>query len=1175
MKFSKVKLALKLVFTALFLNLALTNAYALTSFQLHNIDKVQALGISGQGVAVGIVDGGYNVNHPALKDKFDGVFSNNTSGQYYSHGTFVAGLIGANRTDGEYYGIAMSARLVASGNIVSWGEWWNYVRAHDEVKIVNNSHNGNYAQNKELAKSRQALIVFANDNDGNLNPSNAARQPSYDESLRSWLAVGNLDQSTISRNAGGQLVLGGGAIYNNSGSLCGIAQLYCVMAAGTSVRSLHSGGGLRHGTGTSFSAPAVSGVAALVLEKFPFMNGKQVADVILSTANRDFITPKVVMKGTQVIYIDTAVPTDKAQITKDLTEVYGRATANKANLSTAVSKSKEEVYGQGIVDAYKAINGLSMIDINRLADSDKQTLHGETAAYYALNLGTYDAEFNNDIEQRKWDAKYHTSATSNKPVNLAGLNAGFIKQGVGTLSISGDLQYLGATVVREGAIKLVQKADRAALSVAGNVYVEHAAALNTQGVISFSQSVFLNAGSAMSSQGVMSINRDLVNDNATVTLLNGALIAIGGKYTQQGANSRLVVHFTPDSSKSVNLASLASEKLTQNSSSNAKNSANLASENLNANLAVNSSVNSISNSSSNAENLANLASENLTQNSGVNSASNLANSNTNSNVNLNENSNVNSSANSSANSNTNSSENLANSNANLADLAKTALQNENTQSAFLAGTFDIKGGKLIYVPRLDKIYSSNSVVNVLLGEDLDTQLANFDEIAVDNSSKMLNYTLLEGGKSIVVSTKSTAFLYEGANVSLAGQMQDVLEIVSQNANSPYNDYFLGLSALSISDPVAYENAIKSLDNSSYLSHTEQILAAQDNAVLGNFISLNETSTNAEFSITPRYKSTNLKGDFKGSGYFAGAEFSANKRKKNAAFGGFIGAGMINSDFDNKSELKSKLIYAGFALDYALKSVDILGGVSVGLSQNELEREIYGTSNASAKFKNYSASAQIGLGRAFKFGDSTLNPMILANYTFTNEGEFSESGALFTKTYEALNYGYFSTLAGAQISHKITPKFSLAAHAFYERKLSGDEISQNAYFTDFASEKFEQNYKLAKDNAKIGAKIAYKSAQLSFGVGVDGSVNSRFTSIGAVANFSYALQSPKKVAKNSQLKKPKNLAQILSLNSSVNSKNHKNLSSNSKNATKSTKKLASKSKIKPTNSAKAGKNPKKS
>ncbi len=529
-----------LVLLALFVS----NLRALTSFELHNIDKAHAQGYTGKGVNLGIIDGGFDTNHPFLQGNIIRILNNSTRGDYLSHGTHVAGIIASNSTNGSSYGIATRAKFIGYGNIGNGGNF--HLMPYYGVKIINNSHTGNFGAIQNLAKFNDILVIYASGNGATISPHSAAQKGTGSASnIAAWLVVGNVDSRAIGRDDSGQLTVSANAVSNNGGQLCKGASAYCVMTAGTSIYSLNNGGGGTWKTGTSMAAPAASGIAALVAEKYPFLGGKQLADVILSTANNKFKAPKVVVKGSYVIYIDTPVPqkngaNDDEQIRKDLTESYNANVAKQTRLSNVISLSKEEVFGQGIVDAAAALRGLAVIDINRLGDLDRHTYNGKEYAFYTLDTKGHNALFENDISQRKWDAKYQNTTTQNLIGNkMSRLDAGLIKKGAGTLSISGNLNYLGDTIVENGELRLLGKGgvikarmmsenlpkllnqNSNALSVAGNVVVQ------TQGTLSTSENV--------------NINKSLVNEGAVNVGLNApSLLSVGTSYTQKsGATLRL------------------------------------------------------------------------------------------------------------------------------------------------------------------------------------------------------------------------------------------------------------------------------------------------------------------------------------------------------------------------------------------------------------------------------------------------------------------------------------------------------------------------------------------------------------------------------------------------------------------------------------------------------------
>lgn len=171
----------------------------------------------------------------------------------------------------------------------------------------------------------------------------------------------------------------------------------------------------------------------------------------------------------------------------------------------------------------------------------------------------------------------------------------------------------------------------------------------------------------------------------------------------------------------------------------------------------------------------------------------------------------------------------------------------------------------------------------------------------------------------------------------------------------------------------------------------------------------------------------------------------------------------------------------------------------------MEREIYNTSNAKGDYQNYFASASVGLGKDFSASVFNLTPMIYATYTYARSSKFSEDGALFTKEYSPLNHNVISGAAGLNASVGLGENFELGAHAFWEQKVLGSELKNEAKFKDYGG-KFEQNYDLAKNVARLGVKAAYKNENLSLSLGLNSALNSDYSSIGGMASFEYKFAS---------------------------------------------------------------------
>ncbi|HDZ5065582.1 TPA: S8 family serine peptidase [Campylobacter jejuni] len=580
---------------------------ALSEFELHNIDKVHKLGYSGDTIIIGVTDDAFNQNHISLKDKIvKSTYPTDINGkqlvpnlQKSTHGSHVAGIaVGAKIDNNKPYGVAYRAKFYGAG-VFPEGSYTQTPNIYDffkDVSIINNSWGISYYPHLDLRASASGLVscaqtlngqnvnicqipltyikqadsvandlyklsldekllnVFAAGNEGILTPALHATLPSYDESLRAWLAVGALDANEITLEADGTLVVASKGLADFSNGFKG-ATNFSLVAAGVDINNVDSStnNGFTKKSGTSMAAPIVSGTAALVKQKFPFLDGKQIADVLLSTANKNYKAPKFTVKqvtdGTNqpkflIVYISQDPPTVENEIKRDLKQLYNGmqvqingqwvdysdyiwnnrdgVQSQKLNTSTVnfingvVRVEKEELFGQGILDAQKALKGLSVLDANRLSDQDILKYEKEPdTAYYTINTAGHNAEFSNDISQRKWDESTHLSNAANKPMHLTDLNIGLAKEGEGVLIISGKNTYEGATLVKQGELKLKGK-------LTNNAYVEKKAILSGNGIV----------GQNLNNKGIVRPGNEDLSD-----------LTVQGTYTQEGIDSKLQLDF--------------------------------------------------------------------------------------------------------------------------------------------------------------------------------------------------------------------------------------------------------------------------------------------------------------------------------------------------------------------------------------------------------------------------------------------------------------------------------------------------------------------------------------------------------------------------------------------------------------------------------------------------------
>lgn len=236
------------------------------------------------------------------------------------------------------------------------------------------------------------------------------------------------------------------------------------------------------------------------------------------------------------------------------------------------------IFGQGIVDAGKAVNGLGAINVRRLDKSDiseNYTVQGrsEKQALYTVDTQGYNSVWSNDISEiragyiaanpldkddttgsydetsnefagltdlhDRW-VFYTTNNFDDNPVDsedynwmvnhyiqqynkqvaaseLAGLHAGLYKTGEGILALAGDNTYKGASIAAGGTLQIDG-------SVAGDAYSEGAGTIAGSGIIS--GSLYNNGAVEAGSWGAVT------DEKGNVQTLN-----VGGDFSGSGVIS--------------------------------------------------------------------------------------------------------------------------------------------------------------------------------------------------------------------------------------------------------------------------------------------------------------------------------------------------------------------------------------------------------------------------------------------------------------------------------------------------------------------------------------------------------------------------------------------------------------------------------------------------------------
>lgn len=540
-----------------------------------NAAGAYAQGYTGKGVILGICDWPINFENLEFKEKNNSGMLNEANNGIYnwqelSHGTLVAGVVSADKNEQGMHGVAFDANIqgIAHANkyesdsleFLPRENMWKEFLDRQDIKIINNSWGTNYylsnIKNKEEYEKffndysnagliynqikkvvdKDKLLVFSAHNYGHTMPAIESVLPIWDNSLSNNIINVTASNASFFQKENDQFKVTSGALAMFS-DLAQYAEDRTLTAPGTSIKTTYPNGGYINENGTSFSAPMVTGVGGLVQEAFPYLGGKQIGDILLSTANNKitntdgfFITWQSEYDFINIFYTNDEYG-KKAQekSIEDLAGFYYEHNTKLINDVTGIKNKDEFLYwvkeydnvgavkefvdtpmealfGQGMVDAEKAVKGLGAINVRRLTSediSDAYTIAGKKekqalykvdtqgynsiwsnnikeirAGYIAENpLGENNKDFNNtdsdikDLHDRyiyykknwidrplydKYVVERYIDDFNNNIQNsgLLGLHAGLIKDGEGILNLTGNNTYQGSSIVKDGILQI-------------------------------------------------------------------------------------------------------------------------------------------------------------------------------------------------------------------------------------------------------------------------------------------------------------------------------------------------------------------------------------------------------------------------------------------------------------------------------------------------------------------------------------------------------------------------------------------------------------------------------------------------------------------------------------------------------------------------------------------------
>ncbi|WON78965.1 autotransporter outer membrane beta-barrel domain-containing protein [Serratia sp. UGAL515B_01] len=298
------------------------------------------------------------------------------------------------------------------------------------------------------------LLVFAAGNGNNYNVP-------VGESSIPYLFPDTLNNFIITAN------LGKNDLLDESSTSCGYTASYCISAPGTDIYSTTAQTDYNHyfatgekniiptyglKTGTSMAAPMVTGAAAVLMQRFPYMTASQIATVLLTTAT-------------------------------DLGE-----------------KGIDAMYGWGKLNLRSAIDGPKMLVTAADIPNDLYIDGSYMQTQFIANIPGVGAVVESGSSNQRICGSIECSY--DKWANDIGGHGGLTKMGAGTLELAGKNKYFGPTIINQGTLK-----------VSGSVYSDvNVQGSGTLGGVGSIGSLTARSGGTVApgnSSGTLSVDRNV------------------------------------------------------------------------------------------------------------------------------------------------------------------------------------------------------------------------------------------------------------------------------------------------------------------------------------------------------------------------------------------------------------------------------------------------------------------------------------------------------------------------------------------------------------------------------------------------------------------------------------------------------------------------------------------
>ena len=245
--------------------------YIVQSFYETDMEKVWDITRGSTDIKIGVMENNIDMNHQDLKGRvFYGNYTPSATADN-THGTHVAGIIGAIQNDKGIAGIAECSMYLLSRKDFSGSI--DFAKQNG-IKIINASYGSESYDQKEYKALAEydGLLIAGAGNDDNNNDEHPRYPASYN--LPNIISVGAVDSddkiaelNEVEKSNYGKTTVD-------------------LFAPGKDVLTTHPGDEYHYAHGTSMAAPFVTGVAALIYSLCPKITASEVKAYILDNVDR-------------------------------------------------------------------------------------------------------------------------------------------------------------------------------------------------------------------------------------------------------------------------------------------------------------------------------------------------------------------------------------------------------------------------------------------------------------------------------------------------------------------------------------------------------------------------------------------------------------------------------------------------------------------------------------------------------------------------------------------------------------------------------------------------------------------------------------------------------------------------------------------------------------------------